>query len=99
MRSFLAASLMLATSMLSPATGQEVGKCAPDDIVAKDLDKAKQTLATIGFIDSSALYAVYASQGGANWTAVVIRSDRFSCVVARGTDLQRVVIEPRGEKV
>jgi len=99
MRSFLAAAMLLAASMLSPASGQEVGKCAPDEIVAKDLEKAKQKLATIGFVSPEALYAIYASQGGDNWTAVVIRADGQSCIVARGTDLNRVIIEPRGEKV
>ena len=99
MRTFLAAAMLLATSIYSPAIGQEVGKCAPDAVVAKAMQNQKQYLVTFGFMTPEALYALYASQGGDAWTAVVIRADQITCIVAKGTELYPVKIEPRGEKV
>ena len=97
MRTFLAAAMLLATP---PAVlGQELGKCAPDSEVTKALGDVKQKLVTIGFISQEAVYALYASPGGDNWTSIIYRADGMMCVVAVGTELSRVIVEPRGEKV
>lgn len=99
MRTLLAAVMLLATSMLSTAMAQEVGKCAPDKIVAKELQTHKQFLVTFGFINAQALYALYASKGGSEWTSVIIRADQVTCIIAKGTELYPIHIEPKGDKV
>jgi hypothetical protein len=95
MRTFLAAALLLAT----PAVAQEAGQCADGRLAMKELREDGYFPASTGLIDHQSLFSVYATKGGDNWIAVQMRADGKICVITKGTDISRLIIEPRGEKV
>jgi hypothetical protein len=74
-----------------PARAQAAPACAPYRTVAENLDRDYHEHPVVRAIGGGgqALMIVFASQGGATWTAVSVRpKDRLACIVAAGTDWQ-----------
>lgn len=97
MRTFLAASLLLATI---PAFAQEQPPCGPVKEVLGTLEKRyKEKPAAIGAINEQAAMLITVSPGGDTYTVLIYKTDGTACLLTKGVAFSRIFIEPRGEKV